>query len=242
MYPKKDIDALNRRRKQAARLRFLKRRMIEVLTELPFARGQIPSLPKGLAVPPPWAINAILAATKRMLKPFAHLTPEEIKKDPMGALQEMLGLYRAMQVHINADTSAMVKENPRDRHFRDIKEIGASLTPASFLTHLRKLEQVFETKLPTPTPAQLEEYAERHRRGLTEFMNADEGLVALKHQQTEILYVVWYFWPLLDKLPLIRAEDLKKFIAAETGIHTSIKTVEVIYTEIRLADRARSKK
>ena len=211
--------------------------MLETLLEQAYATGRIDSLPKGMPTPPPWAISAIKLANERFLKPIKKLTPEVIGRDPMGALQEAIGLFVALRSHLHRDTTELIKDEPRTAEFRALEAASATIAPVEFLTYLRKLERVLEAKLPMPTPAELDIQSDRYRKGLREFVNTKDGLVALKTFKTQILFVVFFFWPRLDKLPKIRAEDLQKFLADEIGIFASIKTVEAIYTVVRLAER-----
>jgi len=51
-----------------------------------------------------------------------------------------------------------------------------------------------------------------------------------------IYYYVWFFWSkLLEMMPSITAKKLKIWLGKDFGIYTSEETVEIVYSNLKLA-------
>jgi hypothetical protein len=114
MYPKSAIKNLNLRRAMQVRMEFARKRLVETVFELPFARKTLASLPRGMEPPPDWALNAACLVSDRWLAPVTKLTPEAIREDPRGVLQELMGMFEAMVLYLSNVTQDIPEETVKN--------------------------------------------------------------------------------------------------------------------------------
>jgi hypothetical protein len=239
MYPKDDIQKLNRRRELNRRLSFVKKRMTEVGVELHFARGDIQSLPKEMVEPPEWALKAARwVATNCLGIP----SKEEISKDIGGAWEEMIGRYDGILAFITGVGTEKTDDVEVRRVLRKLQKFTLEIADKNTLDKIKERDLAVERLLPPMTPEELFELGERRRRGISSVVNRKGELQILKSTQAEIYYFVWFFWPVLrEMIPTLTAAKVSAWLSKEFGIFTSMETVEIVYTKLDLASFKKDK-
>ncbi len=237
MYPKRDLERLNVRRAANARIRFARKRMLETVIELSFARGKCAQLPTPMRVPPEWALNAARLVSERWLAPLIKITPEEIRSNPRGVVKELLGIFDAMVASMAALADELPPAIRRTKEGRTVKEIADELAAGDFRSYLVSLERELGHKLPKPTHRELVEHAQRYERGLTELISPEDefGVTGMETMTAQLYYLVWFYWPKLVLRKQLRATDLEAFLFQETQLRFSTKLVEKIYRDTRIA-------
>lgn len=236
MYPKKRIQQLNLRRDLNRRLRFVKQRIVETVIEHHFFRGAIPTMPNGLRIPPPWARNAANEAWTRGLGAvFDRITPEEIRRDPRGAVREIRAIHESLMAYIS---SPKLEAEMREIGDKELAEIREAIWPdigKSLLQNLKKLDARLDDLLPPATHAQLIEYQGRESRATRAMNLAEDSILGGKTMTANICYIVWFFWPEFEAKQHMTAGDLHTWLKSTLGIFASQKLVEAIFTRLRMS-------
>lgn len=238
MYPRSEIQKLNHRRLIQVKLRFARKRILETVVEMAYARKTLGELPEGMAVPPSWALQAALLVAERWMRPFARITPEHIKANPRGVVKELLGLFDAMVASMAHTASDLPPELRATEEGRVMKKIANDLAKGAFKQYLLKLEKALDVLLPKPTHQELVEHSKRYHTGLTEYFSPDEelGVRGMETLTSQLYYFIFFFWPRLVTIKRIRAVDVQEFLFAETGMHFSTKLTEKVYRDIRMSE------
>jgi hypothetical protein len=236
MYPKSDINKLNRRREYHRRLRFIVRRTEEIPAEYRFAMD-LPRLPHDAEakMPPAWVLNAIRWIGTRGLR-IKTPTAAEIEKDPRGALKDAISFYEALQSYVSMPLDGREDDAEIRRLNIKFSKSCRDLVSVDFLTLLRGLEMRVDKSLAPPTPKQLHDYNRRREHIASAVVNEDGEYQLLSNTQAESTFLIWFFWQdLSKKLPGLTAQKLQHWLEKEFGLHTSVKTVEIVYTRLKLA-------
>jgi len=236
MYPKKRIQQLNLRRDLNRRLRFVKQRIGETVIEHHFFRGAIPTMPNGLRIPPPWARNAANEGwTRGFGAVFDRITPEEIQRDPRGAVREITAIHESLMAYIS---SPKLDEEIGEIGDTELAEIKKAIWPdvgKILLQNLKKLDARLDELLPPATHAQLIEYHSRELRATKAVGVGDELIFGGKTMTAKICYIIWFFWPELEAKRQMTAGDLHTWLKTALGIFASQKLVEAIFTRLRMS-------
>ena len=242
MHPGRDIQRQNLIREMNRRLAFVKKRMLEVMIEFHFIQGRIIELPYPLRMPPDWVLDAArLSWETGFGNAFKNLTKEEIKRDPRGALRELIAVYEAMVAYVgNPRTDPKL---PPEANAAGVKlhKFAQKIVAKNMLTQLRKLDSTLEELLPPSTTKQLHDYSTRYDRGLRATVDSSGELFADTSRTSQIYYLVWFFYPYLIKKPALSAAVLTKWLGDEVGFFVSQKSVERVHTKLKLASRFQSK-
>jgi hypothetical protein len=224
------------------RLRFVKRRMLETIVEFNYAQGKIKEWPTELAKPPDWAIDASLYCWKSgQGAAFKHVTKEEIRRDPRGALKEITAIFEGLRAYVvNPSHDAKDPLEVR-RVVSDLHKHAEGLVAKRVLTQFRKLDARLEKLLPPATASQLVQWGDRYQRGIRAATENPGGVIE-GTATTKIYYLIWFFWPKLIAKPLLTAAVLRQWFIDQVGFTASDKLVEAAHTKLKLASRHNKKK
>ncbi len=215
------------------RLLFVQKRMVEVIFEFQFAQGTIAELPKGAMMPPEWALVAAQWIGKNSVK---APTTAEVLKDPRGALEETIGRYEALLGYVTHEGVDQGDDDEVRRVTKKLQRFTSRLVSRGTLHGLKKFGAALEKILPPIGAKQVIEYNKRKRRGISSVVDEEGEIDVLKTAQSEIYYYVFFFWPkLLEMMPSITAKKLKTWLGKDFGIYTSVETVEIVYSKLKLA-------
>ena len=207
--------------------------MKEVAPEFHYVRGAIQVLPKGMKEPPKWALEAARWVADNCLK---APTAEEIEEDIEGIWDETIAKYEGMVAFVTQTESDDSSDAEVNGILRRLQKTAVGLVDRDSLIALKEMDAEIDKILPALTAKELFELNERRDRGLASIVNAEGELQVLKTAQSEIYYFIWFFWPVvLGMVPTITAAKLCKWLKNEFGIHTSLKTVEIVFTKLRMA-------
>lgn len=238
MHPKKNLHHLNLRRELTRRLRFIKQRIPETVVEYWFFAGKLPALPDGMKSPPSWAREAAnLFWLKGLGARFAHITPEEIKRDPRGAVREITAIHECLMAYISSPKLDAELAEIGDQDLVEIKKAMWPDVGRSLLQHLKKLDGRLDELLPPASHEQLIEYRERELKTTRAIKLNEDDWPASETMTVKIAYAVWFFWPEWDAKSRVTAVDLHKWLSKTLGLHTSQKLVEAVFTKIRMRPR-----
>jgi len=233
MHPKSDIKKLNRMRELERRLRFVRKRMKDVATEFLYVNGTLPALPNGIKEPPKWALDAAHWVSVNCLK---APTANQIEDDVEGVWGETIAKYEGLVAFVTQAGHDETSNGDVNRVLRRLQKSTLELVDRDTLLAIKELDSDVDSILPALTAKELFELNDRRRRGLASVVNSEGELQVLKSAQAEIYYFIWFFWPIVQKMiPAITAAKLGKWLADEFGIHTSPKTVEIVFSKLRLA-------
>ena len=223
---------MEKRSEIESRLRFIKARIRDSVTELSFAKGKIPSLPKHLAMPPPWALAA---ARKAWETGFAHLRTlrADEKSRTYGDAAELFGIYRRLVSYVQNPPTKIRDEESNERGLVTLRKSVARHISRKFLKFIARVERKFHSGIQVPTEEQLIEWATRYDKGITRGFLSPEGEVeALRKKQARIYYLIWLFWPKLRYR--FTSPGLHRWLREEHGeTEISDKTVEAVITQLR---------
>lgn len=237
MHPKKGIQQLNLRREINRRLRFIKQRIPQTVFEHYFFHGKLPTLPDGMRTPPTWAREAAnLAWIKGLGAQFARLRPEEIKRDPRGAVREVVAIHECLMAYISSPKLEAELAEIGDKELIEIKKAIWPDVGKTLLQHLKKLDSRLDELLPPASHEQLIAYRERELRA-TRAVHDDDWILSGETMTVKIAYAVWFFWPEWEAKSRVTAVDLHTWLIKTLGLHTSQKLVEAVFTKIRMRPR-----
>jgi hypothetical protein len=233
MHPRRDLETLNRRKERDRRLRFINRRIGEILHEYRLVEGRATVLPSKMARPPEWALRA---ATQFLRSTFERPPDEIVAKNPLRAFGELKGMIEVMSaaaIEAAADTDSNTRRFAAKmlRLAQPERDVAATLANASVAA---------ERLSGTSTKHRLE-YQKSQVRGAEQVVSDDGSIRIPRTAQAEIYYVVWFFWEELNrKLPELSSGKLHRWLTQSLGIHASEKTVELVYTRLRLGKFVRA--
>lgn len=235
MYPKSDIHLLERRREYHRRLRFLRHRMRELPFEYQFAMGDRKKVPRGIEMPPEWVLNAVRWIGARGFR-VKIPTAAETERDPRGVVKDTIAFYEALRSYASIPSDEKGDDAEMRRLNKKLSQTCQKFFSKELPSLLRKLENRMDDLLPAPTPKQLHAYNRRQTRIANAVVDEDGEYKLLASTQAEATYIVWVFWKDLGKqLPSMTAQKLHGWFGKKFGFHTSLKTVEVVYTRLNLA-------
>ena len=215
--------------------------MVEVRFEFNFAQGKLAVLPDSVNSPPDWAMVACRQAWKTgMSSPFSNLTAEDIKKVPRGCLRELIGIYEGMRAYVVNPPHDPAMPLEANEAIAKLHSSASQLVAKKLITQLRKLDAKMEALLPAATSQQLIGHGDRYQRGIKSAVGSGAGIFEPQSMTTQIYYLVWCFWPKLVEKKKLSAADLHKWLDDELCLFASIKLVERIHTDLKLASRFQS--
>jgi hypothetical protein len=239
MHPKKSIQQLNFRREINRRLRFIKRRIPETVVEHHFFQGKLSALPVGMKSPPSWAREAAnLFWIKGLGAHFAHITRDEIERDPRGAVREITAIHECLMSYISSPKLDTELSEIGDKELIEIKRALWPDVGALLLQNLKKIDARLDELLEPATHEQLIAYRERELRATRALAPKDDAWgIGNETMTVKIAYAIWFFWPEWDTKSRVTAGDLYSWLEKNLGLHVSLKLVELVFTKIRMRPR-----
>lgn len=225
------LSELNRRREANRRIRLMKERMYAMPVELSYAQGKMAKLPRGMVIPPAWALRSACRAWDVGFRSVRKVMPEEGKPLDEGAIFELIGLFESMVCFMNHPAGSVAEVESDVPEMAGVRKPFAKGLAKRFRVLMKILKRGTGRDVAVPPLKDLVEREARYRAGLTGFITPEGDLPGLRTLTAQIYHVVWLLWPEIKKD--FTAPWLHGFLATECGISASDKLVEKIVTDIR---------
>jgi hypothetical protein len=226
-------------------LNFLSARMRVMGYELAWAIEGKP-LPPDVEQPLKWVRRAIVRVTETSLAPVYRCDPSKNPQKLRENFLQLLGMFAAEAITIGNFGTIIEKEfadvpfEARERFQRWAEGIAADLEPlfAQFVSTLERLRDQSATQGVIPSLGQVQENVANLHAGTVALLNSDGEFVEGKSNIAQLYFLSWFYWPQLKFVT--SALQFKQGIEEMTPDVFGIKTVEYLYSELRIADEKRT--